>query len=133
MGGQLTQLYPFKEINNLPGRIPIKAKNYVTELKAQLEETNVKVRLNTKINIVYEGSDCVKVESGNAESTSHGSLAFGKGMHRCLGEPLVGKFIKELYPVLLSYSDTLTCISFDTNSEFGFFTFTKLLIKYREK
>lgn len=74
---------------------------------------------------------CIIPEQGNAVSTSHGSLAFGKGMHRCLGEPLVVKFIKQLYPILFSYAEAPTCTSFDTNNEFGYFTFTKLITKYR--
>lgn len=65
LGGQLTRLYPEKEIVDIPGITSIKAKEFVELLKSKLNQE--KIILNTKVekienNCVFAGKITVKAQ-----------------------------------------------------------------------
>lgn len=76
---------------------------------------------------------CIISEQSNMQSAHHGSLAFGKGIHRCLGEPLVMKSIRLMYEVLNEFNCKFIFNNYKTNNEFGYFTFTDINVKVIQK
>ncbi|MGF2384996.1 hypothetical protein [Lentilactobacillus otakiensis] len=72
---------------------------------------------------------CIIPEYQNSGSPHHGSMAFGQGVHRCLGEPLAVKVAKNTYEILQAKKKQVKMVKYAVNNDFGYFTFTELLME----
>ena len=81
VGGQLINLYPEKEIVDIPGIESIKAKDYIAYLEKKLNVRNIK--LNTTVNSIKQDGDKVLVSTNNGDYVSkYVVLASGLGFSK---------------------------------------------------
>lgn len=102
VGGQLTSLYPDKDIIDLPGFTKIKAKHFIENLITQYESTDYKLPIllsETVINIIKENDHYVVHTNKNAYDTKCVLITTGMGVFtpREIGLPNEKEFTNILY------------------------------------
>lgn len=63
LGGQLQQLYPEKTIKDLPGLNAIRAKDFISQLKTQLDDIEVTVCRNEKVTTLTKIAEIFHIET----------------------------------------------------------------------